>query len=199
MHCQLVKRTVLSAALMTVLTGGKLSGQATTGHALSAVDQTMSYRRGALGDSVPYDACSVFEQTGRPSEFLNRFRPGVRGMLDRPLDDPCSVPRPNQGSRSERLIRVDTVLVTDSTAEVHLHVRRDGWRHGEVYYFTSRANGSGWALREVRMSPALHTTPPPPWTGEPAGGTKDVSLGPARQNVPRNARLQGTFPPPLTS
>ena len=164
MHYQLVRRAVYVVVLLTGFFSlrSELSAQAPpSGNALLAVGEVMLYRRNALGDSLPFDACSVYERTGRPEALLSGIRPGLRTLLDRPIDHPCAVPKPSEGQRSERLVRVDTVQIAGSTAEVHVHVRRDGWRHGEVYYFTSRADG-GWALREVRMTPALHTTPPPP-------------------------------------
>lgn len=164
MHYQLVRRALCIVVLLTGLfpLRSELSAQASpSGNALLAVSEVMLYRRNALGDSLPFDACSVYERTGRPEALLSGIRPGLRSLLDRQVDNPCAVPKPSERQRSERLVRVDTVVVADSTAEVHVHVRRDGWRHGEVYYFTNRADG-GWALREVRMTPALHTTPPPP-------------------------------------
>lgn len=160
MHYKLVRCALYVAVLLTGR--GELSAQAfPSGNTLQAVGEVMLYRRDALGDSHPFDACSVYERTGHPDALVSAIRPGLRGMLDRQVDNPCAFSKPSERQRSERLVRVDTVLVTDSTAEVHVHVRRYGWRHGEVYYFTKRAD-EGWALREVRMTPALHTTPPPP-------------------------------------
>jgi hypothetical protein len=160
MHNELVKRGFF-AALLAIAPGcspAVLSAQEMANDALTAVEEAMAYRRGPLGDSLPFDACSVFQQTGRPRALLSNLSPGLHSLLDRRTDDPCSIPQPGE-RRHERWARVDSVVVKSASAEVYLHIRRDGWQHDEVYFLTPRASG-GWALREVRMFPGLHTSPP---------------------------------------
>lgn len=136
--------------------------QAARGDALSAVVEAMYFRRSALGDSLPFDACSVYEQGGHPADFPAGVLPGLRTLLDRPVADPCGVPKPSAGSRYERIVRVLSVERADSGAQVHLSVRRGEWTYTEVYHLSLRPDDGAWALREVRMYPPIQTLPPPP-------------------------------------
>jgi hypothetical protein len=162
MHYQRVTRGGVASLLMMACLGcAPLAGQQRTGpDPLAAVVQAMFFRSGALGDSLPFDACSVWEQTGRPAALVEGVLPGLRPLLDRQVDDPCSVAKPSEGSRFERIARVDSVVVADSAARVHLHIRRGEWSYQEVYHL-ARRNGGGWSFREVRMYPPIHVTPPP--------------------------------------
>jgi hypothetical protein len=139
-----------------------LQGQGAAKDALSAVEQAMFFRRSALADSLRFDACSVYERTGQPGRMADRIRPGLRSLLDSSVGRPCmEADSATAAARAGQRVRVDSVVTTDSTAEVHLHVRRGGWRYTETYYLAARPGNDGWSLREVRMSPPLHTTPPP--------------------------------------
>jgi hypothetical protein len=166
MHCKLVARAVLGTIAIVLSAGPELllcQERART-DALAAVVEAMFIRRGALGDSLPFDACSVYENSGRPEGFPDGVLAGLRPLLDRQVPDPCSVPKPSEGGRHERLVRVDSVVVSDSAARVHLHVRRGEWSYEEVYYLTSRdaeTRADGWSFREVRMYPPVHTTARP--------------------------------------
>lgn len=163
MHCRMIARVVMTAAGLVLCTAtAPLDGQSVDrGTALSAIGQAMFFRQSVLGDSLPFDACSVYERSGRPNPFVGGLLPGLRGLLDRPVDDPCSLPKPSAGGRTERLVRVDSVVIADSEARVHLHVRRGEWSHTEVYSLATRLDG-GWGFREVRMTNPFHVTPPPP-------------------------------------
>lgn len=165
MHHQLVSRAVsIALAALASAAPNPLIGQtAPPENPLSAIVEAMFFRRTALGDSLPFDACSVYEQGGRPTEFPNGILPGLRLLLDRPVADPCSVPKPSAGSRYERLVRVDSVVPGEpGTVRVHLHVRRGEWTYEEVYYLAAGSGGQPWSLQEVRTYPPIHTTPPPP-------------------------------------
>jgi hypothetical protein len=126
--------------------------------ALTAIGEAMFFRGRTLGDSLPFDACSVFEQSGRPADYLEGILPGLRSLLDRQGDDPCAAPFPAADQRFVHRVRVDSVIVEDSAARVRLHVRRGEWSHDETYYLSR--TGDGWALREVRMYPGVQTLPP---------------------------------------
>jgi len=144
-------------------TPGLGRAQARKGDAVSAVVEAMFFRRALLEDTLRFDACSVFEHTGRPTGFLAHFRWDVQPMLDRPVDDPCRVPQPGADDRFRRFVRVTSVVVADSTAEVHLRIFRSEWAYSEVYFLAARAGEvTGWALREVRLYPGIHITAPPP-------------------------------------
>jgi hypothetical protein len=129
--------------------------------ALAAVAQVMLLRRDALGDSLKFDACSVFERTGRPSDFPAGMLPGLIPLLDRTGPNPCAVEPPRTNPRFPYLVRVDSVMVTDSSASVHLSIRRGEWRYNEHYYYRALPNGRGWGFRESRMTHPFRITPPP--------------------------------------
>lgn len=155
-----LRAALLAVGILACAAPAALLGQVEQS-ALAAVEEAMFFRRSALADTLTFDACSVYEQTGRPERMVERLRPGLRSLLDRRGDAPCDGRPSDAGGRAGARVRVDSVVIADTAAQVHLHVLRGGWRHLEVYHLTPRATGS-WSLREVRMSPPLHTTPPPP-------------------------------------
>lgn len=158
----MIARATMAAACLLCMETAPLDGQAVEkGTALSAIGQAMLFRQSVLGDSLPFDACSVYERSGRPGSFVSGVLPGLRGLLDRSVDDPCSLPKPSAGDRTEYLVRVDSVVIADSTARVHLHVRRGEWSYTEVYSLAARPAGD-WGFREVRMTNPFHITPPRP-------------------------------------
>lgn len=168
MHRQLVVRYALALLVLAGLAGPmRLVGQsAPRADALSAIVEAMFFRRGPMADSLPFDACSVWEHGGRPADFPEGVLPGLRFLLDRPAADPCGLPKPSAGSRFERVARVDSVVIADSTARVYVHVRRGEWSYQEVYHLANRPTpGDGWSMREVRMYAPIHVTPPPPRPG----------------------------------
>jgi hypothetical protein len=130
--------------------------------ALAAVSEAMAFRRDALGDPLVFDACAIYERTGRPRAFLEGIRPGLRNLLDRPLEDPCSAPCPMANARTTRVVVVDSVVISDSLAQVHLSVRRGEWSYREVHHLRWLGPGRGWAFREVRITNPIRITPPPP-------------------------------------
>jgi hypothetical protein len=162
MHCSMIRSSSLLVLLLCAAPNLLSSQNVVRRDALSAVGEAMYFRRSALGDSLPFDACSVYERSGRPADFPAGILPGLRSLLDRPVTDPCGVPKPSEGSRFERLVRVISVEMGDSAAQVHLNVRRGEWTYTEVYHLSFRASDGAWALCEVRMYPPVHTTPPPP-------------------------------------
>lgn len=172
MHNRLVMRPVpLSLfAVALGLAGAPLGAQGTarTADALAAVAEVMTLRRGALGDSLPFDACTVFEQTGRPSGFPRGIPPGLIPLLDRTGPDPCATKAPGDGDRLRRTVRVDSVTITDSAASVHLSVTRGEWSYKEEYAFTLLPQGCRWGFREARMTHPFRVTPPPGTAGLPA-------------------------------
>lgn len=167
MHNRLVIPTLSAMLLALALSSASspLAGQGPTrarpADALAAVVEVMALRRGALGDSLRFDACAVFEQTGRPAGFPAGIAPGLISLLDRSGSDPCAVPPPGAGGRTEHRVRVDSVEVTDSAASVHLSVKRGEWSYNEDYHFVALPNGRGWGFREARITHPLRITPPP--------------------------------------
>ncbi|HEU0013962.1 MAG TPA: hypothetical protein VFQ45_09780 [Longimicrobium sp.] len=136
--------------------------QAAERDALAAVVEAMSFRQSVRGDSIPFDACHVYEKTGRPAMLVSRVPPGLRNLLDRQVDDPCSLPAPSAHARFKYVVRVDSVVVTDSTALVYLYIRRGEWSYSETYDLVVRPGDGQWRLREARGYGGFQILPPPP-------------------------------------
>jgi hypothetical protein len=133
-----------------------------TADALSLIGDVMMLRAGALGDTLSYDACSVFEAAGRPADFPAGLLPGVVPLLDRAGPDPCSAESPQAGARFPRVVRVDSVRIARASAAVHLSVMRGEWRYREIFLFDPLPAGRGWGFREVRITHPLRIVAPPP-------------------------------------
>jgi hypothetical protein len=164
MHLRLMLLAVglSSAACGSALTaqGGRPAGR--NAGALAAVAQVMALRRDALGDPLQFDACTVFEKTGRPSGFPAGLPPGLVPLLDRTGPDPCATAQPDSAARFPRIVRVDSVAVTGSGASVHLSIKRGEWSYNEDYFFAALPEGRGWGFREARITHPFRITPPPP-------------------------------------
>jgi hypothetical protein len=150
-----------SAACGTALTAQGGSPAARNADALDAVAQVMALRRDALGDRLLFDACTVFEKAGRPSGFPNGLPSGLVPLLDRTGPDPCTVAQPDSAARFPRIVRVDSVAVSDSGASVHLSIKRGEWSYNEDYFFAALPDGRGWGFREARIMHPFRITPPP--------------------------------------
>jgi hypothetical protein len=161
---QMMKTVPLILLAVAIAAPAPLRAQGPSGprtDALAAVTDVMALRRGALGDPLPFDACTVFEKTGRPSGFPASLSPGLVPLLDRTGPDPCATEPPVADPRFPRAVQVDSVMVTDSAAAVHLSIWRGEWRYKEDYYFRALPNGRGWGFRESRMTHPFRVTPPP--------------------------------------
>jgi hypothetical protein len=123
------------------------------GSRLEAIRIVMSARAGQMDDPVPFDACTVYEQGGRPDSLMARLSPGLREFLDRPVNRPCAVPAPVSQPGNSRSVAVDSVVLGDSTGSVHLTVQRGEWMYRERHDLVLTANGRRWALRGVQVYP----------------------------------------------
>jgi hypothetical protein len=159
-------RLMLAASLSSAACGSALTAQgggprSQNAGALAAVAQVMALRRDALGDALQFDACTVFEKTGRPSGFPADLPSGLIPLLDRTGPDPCAAAQPTPAARFPRIVRVDSVTVSDSGASVHLSIKRGEWSYNEDYFFAALPNGRGWGFREARITHPFRITPPP--------------------------------------
>ena len=154
-------RLLIALALALVPFGRALGQPAEAGpSAISAVNETMFFRVTGLGDSMSYDACSVFTAAGQPSAFPEGISPGLLHLLDRQGSDPCSQSA-EPGPRARRRVVVRAVEMGAEGACVTLLVLRGEWVHREFYTMVPREDGR-WSLREIRMDPPMHFLPPPP-------------------------------------
>lgn len=129
------------------------------GSRLEAIRTVMSARAGQMGDLLPFDACSVYEQAGRPVAMIDSIRFIARDLLDRPVNDPCAQePAPSRPGRN-RFVRVESVVVTDSVAYVDLAVIRGEWSYRERHTPPALRGGGGWGWREARVFAGLQGFP----------------------------------------
>lgn len=140
------------------------------GTKLQAIDRVITARAGQMGDRLPFDACSVYEQSGRPAAMADGLTAGARELLDRSGSDPCAQPAAAALPGQRRIVRVDSVILMDSVAHVNLTVIRGEWSDREQYILRRCAavpDGDGVrhaSLLDCRAIPALArtTTDPPP-------------------------------------
>jgi hypothetical protein len=163
---QLVTRLAGLVFLASAVTGcSSLPGPSAApraADALSLIGDVMMLRVSAMGDTLPYDACSVFEAVGRPADFPAGLLPGVVPLLDRAGPDPCSAESPRVGARFPRVVRVDSVRIGRTSAAVHLAVMRGEWRYRETFLFNPLPDGRGWGFREAQITHPLRIVAPPP-------------------------------------
>lgn len=154
MHHQLV---IPITALLAALGLGTAASRARVDPAaIDAVNEVMGFRRDVMGDTLRFDACSVFKATGRPAGFPSGLRPGIRPMLDHDDPRPCEIP----ASRPRFLYRVfvDSLSLGDTVGFVHLTVVRGESVHLETH--TLQRGRGGWGDREARIYAPLQFLPP---------------------------------------
>ena len=118
-----------------------------------------------------------------------RLHRAARGLLDRP-ENPCGE-RPNVRARTERVVEVDSVRLSDSLAVVDLTVRKGETVHQETYRLPSLAGSRGWGMRDVRVWGVRRFTPRPP---DGANGDA-VPAGTTRPRPPDESPAADAHPP----
>lgn len=153
-------------AMTTAILGGLFSTLAAQtppqhhrGSKLEAIRTVMSARAGQMGDLLPFDACSVYEQAGRPTAMLDSLRFSFRDQLDRPVNDPCAHEPPPALPGQRRVVRVDSLMLTDSIAYVNLTVIRGEWSYREQHVLPALRGRPGWGWREARVFAGLQGFP----------------------------------------
>lgn len=156
----------LVARLVAMILGPMLLGiahttpaQQQTGSRLEAIRTVMSSRAGQMGDLIPFDACSVYEQAGRPVAMMDSLRYSFRDLLDRPVNDPCAQEPPSALPGLRRIVRVDSLMLTDSVAYVHLTVVRGEYSYREQHILPAYRGRPGWGWREARVYAGLQGYP----------------------------------------
>lgn len=158
MHHKLVIRT---AAILALLTAGAGAAQTRQDDEsiLAAVDAVIGFRRGPMGDTLMFDACTVFTAARRPERFPDGIGQANRPALDRPGPRPCDFTE--QPARLPYRVYVDSLVLSDSVGSMYLTVRRGEWLHREMFVLP-RLRGGRWGVREVRIWGAIQIMPPPP-------------------------------------
>lgn len=127
--------------------------------ALRAVDAAIAYRLAWLGDSTRFDACSVYDVTGRPRGFPAGLTSSTR-LLGR-ASEACPHGRVSPSAQqAPRVVIVDTVVVSDETARVSLTVRRGEYTHRERFEMRMRAASGTWGVDRVTLWGAVQSSAP---------------------------------------
>jgi hypothetical protein len=126
------------------------------------VNAVVGYRRSFLGDTTRFDACSVFDRTGRQAQFPQGTHNPDRVLLG-VATDRCVQGRVSASAQAARhVVVVDSVSVSDSRGVVLLTVRHGEYSHRETFTLVPRAGGATWGVTEVRLWGGIQSTPPPP-------------------------------------
>lgn len=157
---ELVVRTVAVIVSSVVCASvARSQAQQPSGSRLQAIDRVIVARAGQMGDLLPFDACSVYEQAGRPAAMTDSLRPGARELLDRPVNDPCAQEPPPALPGQHRVVVVDSLMLTDSVAYVNLSVIRGEWSYREQHILPALRGRPGWGWREARVFAGLQGYP----------------------------------------
>lgn len=160
MHHKLVIRTAVILGLLTVGAGAAQTGQDNS--ILAAMDAVIGFRRGPMGDTLRFDACTVFRAAGGPERFPNGIGEANRPALDQPGPHPCD--STVQPARFPYRVYVDSLVLSESVGSMYLTVRRGEWLHRETFVLP-RLRGGRWGVREVRIWGAIQVVPPPHGSG----------------------------------
>jgi hypothetical protein len=151
---------IVGAVLITGACGTALAQhQQHSPDRLDAVVSTMRMRFGMMNDTLPYDACSVFQKAGQPAAMVARIPRYYRTRLDRQDDAPCESPAPETRPGAGRSVRVDSVMIADSVAVVSLTIQRGEWGYAEHHDLRLTPDRRGWGVWQVRVIPGLRITP----------------------------------------
>jgi hypothetical protein len=151
--------TAILVALTMLLGATNASAQRKEIALLNAV---MKYRAFIVHDSTPFDACSVYNAVGRPTDFPAGFDRTVLPLLDR-VENPCGADSARVAVRWPPLfVRVESVTAAPSGGQpsVVLAVRKYEYTYREG--FRVRAVGATTEVVEVRTYGILQSLPVPP-------------------------------------
>ena len=123
----------------------------------------MRYRLYWLGDSTPFAACPAYRALGRPADFPSALEPAWARLLDRDVGS-CDAGTPAAAVPQGPVVRTDTLILADSTAELRLTVRRGEYRHQQRYTLRRSPFGpsGSWWVESVWLSAGIQVHGGPP-------------------------------------
>ncbi len=151
-----MKTAAIALAALALDAGAELSAQ--VGNAtpqVAALNAVVGYRLTWIGDSTPFDGCSVFRRIGSREQVTSGVLPGFRAWFTGSLR-PCVEGEPVD-RRRETLVRVDSLALSDSAGRVWVTVRRGEQTHREEYWLKNPTPGLSWAVDRVVLSGASRT------------------------------------------
>ena len=143
-------------AVMCAALAGTASTQAVRQVSPAIMEAVIAYHTYWMGDSAPFDGCSVGRWTTGPSvRSAGRLIGGAPG-------ETCTPGRLAPGAiGAAHLVYVDTALVTDSLTQVRLNVRHGEYTHQELFSLVRRAADGEWIIRDVRVWGQIQSYPAP--------------------------------------
>ena len=158
MHQVLTRRARLALVGLAALIASDAAAQA-RGTKIAAANEVIAFRVNWMGDSTPFNACSVYRAAERPVNFPEGISLPLRSALDQTAT-PC------EGRRSSGVpgawtpeVTVDSVtLAGDTAAVVFVTVRKGEISYFEEYSLRSARPGH-WSVPEVRIWGALREYP----------------------------------------
>jgi hypothetical protein len=140
MH-QMVKCIILLATSALIVDG--------TSDRASAVATAISYRRTVLDPVTTFDRCAAAAATGNAPGALDSIF-GQRAASGLSSGTACQA---RTTARSAQGARVDSIVVGDSTAQVHVTVYRSDRVHSETYNLRRLPPNGGrtWGVSDIRV------------------------------------------------
>ena len=155
----------LSVAAALAFSSGMAAAQQPRLTKLDAVGEVMASRANQMGDTLHFDACSVYMRADSPVAMMADILPGVRRWLDRPVDRPCDHAR--RGGPWTSGVIVDSITTTDSLVYVDVTVTRGEWRYRERHVLPVLHGKFGWREARVFGGRQSHALPPRRKPGSP--------------------------------
>jgi hypothetical protein len=128
---------------------------------LASINAVLHHRADLVGDTTPFDACSVHRALGRPTDFPAGIDARLARLLDRVANDPCTGDPSRVTSRwPPRFVQIDSVV----PGRVVLTVRKGDYSFREAYTLRAEKNGErvSAAVEEVRVYGFVHAHLVPP-------------------------------------
>ena len=158
MH-QILTRGAGLAFLGIVMSAVDAACQSVSGE-LAAVNTVLDFRLNWVGDATKFNACSVYNATGRPADFPARILPPLARGLDH-TSVPCEGRAPGVPGAWTPEVLVDSIAVHGESATVLLTIRKGEISYREEYSLVN-PSASRWGMNEVRTFGALREYPARP-------------------------------------
>lgn len=104
-----------------------------------AISTVINFRHYIMGDSLPFDTCSVYEALGRPTNFPEGLDDQARGLLSdmRCAEDAATPDRQDR----YHVVTVDSIRIIEGSPRIHLSVSRGHYIYREEFVLKRRPDG----------------------------------------------------------
>lgn len=156
MH-QVLTRGALLALFCLATDAADAGCQTPVSREIAAVNTVLDFRLNWVGDTTPFNACSVYMAAGNPADFPAGILPPLARGLDR-AGAPCEGRISGTPGAWTPEVLVDSIAVRGETATVYVTVRK-----GEISYYEeySLVNpmANRWGMNQVRTYGAMREYP----------------------------------------